>query len=113
VLQYNVDLTENMVLIIFISPLSLMYHKGVTYLKIQQPLPSTSVSHEFEGMCVCVRARVIYIYIYMRALFVLQRTALLRTAWDRVSNYYIHILTPFHNILKRVLFFTLPTYNFR
>jgi len=55
-LQYNVDLRENIGLIIFVSPLSLMYDNGVTYVKIQQRLLSTSLSHEFEGVClyVCV-----------------------------------------------------------
>lgn len=55
-LQHNVDLRENIVLIIFISPLSLVYDNGVTYIKIQQRLCSASISHEFEGvyLCVCV-----------------------------------------------------------
>ena len=102
-LQYNVLLIENIVLIIFISPLSLMYHNGVTYLKKQQRLPSTSVTKSKACVCVCV---CVYLFIYIRVLFVLQRTAFLRTAWDRVSSYFIHILTPFHHLLKRVLLFT-------
>ena len=53
-LQYNVDLRESIVLIIFISPLSLIYDNGVTNLKIQQRLRSTSIIHELEGVCLCV-----------------------------------------------------------
>lgn len=41
----------------------------------------------------------------MRVLFVFKWTALLRTAWDRMSSYFIHILTPFSSFTKTCVAF--------